>query len=137
MRRGVVLGVFAALAALLFFLRVPGRALYTRAERCAFLASLGWEAEPESEEIREIRLPREFDAVLEEYNRLQLAQGYDLRAAAGRNCLCCSYDLRGFPDWDGRVIAVLYLFRGRVIGGDLHTADPRGFMRPLRETGDL
>ena len=129
--------MFFALAALLFCRGFSSRTLFTRAERCAYLASLGWEVEPGSEECRELLLPKEFDAVLEEYNRLQLAQGYDLRAAAGRNCLRYCYDLRGCDDWDGRVIAVLFLCRGRVIGGDVHTADPRGFMRPLRETDDL
>ena len=98
------------------------------------LERLGWQVDPASEELRVVRLPAQFDALLEDYNALQLAQGWDLGAAAGKSCLCCSYDLVGFPDWDGRVIATLYLYRGRVIGGDLHTAAVGGFMRPLRPT---
>ena len=77
-------------------------------------------------------LPEEFDAVLEEYNALQLSQGFDLRAAAGKSCLCCSYDLVGYPGWEGRVIATIYIFQGRVIGGDIHTAAVDGFLRSLR-----
>ena len=123
--------VFAALAAF-FALRAPALSLRSTEGRCAFLASLGYEADPASEELRPVALPARFDALLEDYNALQLSQGFDLRAAAGRTCLCCSYDLVGFPDWDGRVIATLYLFRGRVIGGDVHTAAVDGFMRPLR-----
>ena len=75
-----------------------------------------------------------FDTVLEQYNALQLESGFDLLPAAGKKCLCFSYDLVSYPGWNGRVIATLYLFRGRVIGGDVHTADLRGFMRAL---GDL
>ena len=131
---------FAAAAALLLFaataaffaFSVPSRSLRSTQGRCAYLASLGWQADPASEEVRELGLPAHFDRILEDYNALQLSQGWDLRAAAGKLCLRCSYDLVGFPDWDGRVIATLYLYRGRLIGGDLHTAAAEGFMRPLR-----
>ena len=124
--------VFAALAAF-FALRAPALSLRSTEGRCAFLASLGYEADPASEEVKEVFFPEEFDAILEDYNAMQLAQGFDLRGAAGKSCLCCSYDLIGFPGRDGRVIATLYLFRGRVIGGDVHTAAADGFMRPLRQ----
>ena len=128
----VAAALFFALAAALFALRAPASSLRSTEDRCAYLASLGLRADPVSEELRPVALPARFDALLEDYNALQLSQGFDLRAAAGRTCLCCSYDLVGFPDWDGRVIATLYLFRGRVIGGDVHTAAVDGFMRPLR-----
>lgn len=121
-----------ALAAALFALLSPAQRLRSTEGRCAYLASLGYRADPASEELREVRLPETFDALLEDYNALQLAQGWDLRAARGKPCLCCSYDLVGYPGRDGRVIATLYLFRGRVIGGDVHTAAVDGFMRPLR-----
>ena len=137
--RGRLPSLFALAAALVFLaaaaffcLRAPVFRLRSTQGRCAYLASLGYTADPASEELRESALPARFDAVLEEYNALQLRQGWDLRAAAGKTCLCCSYDLVAYPDWDGRVIATLYLFRGRVIGGDLHTAAVDGFMRPLR-----
>ena len=128
----VAAALFFALAAALFALAAPAPSLRSTEGRCAYLASLGLRADPASEELRPVALPARFDALLEDYNALQLSQGFDLRAAAGRTCLCCSYDLVGFPDWDGRVIATLYLFRGRVIGGDVHTAAVDGFMRPLR-----
>ena len=128
----VAAALFFALAAALFALRAPASSLRSTKGRCAYLASLGLRADPASEELRPVALPARFDALLEDYNALQLSQGFDLRAAAGRTCLCCSYDLVGFPDRDGRVIATLYLFRGRVIGGDVHTAAVDGFMLPLR-----
>lgn len=129
-RKAAVALVFLALAALCFSPRADA-ALTTREERCAYLASLGLTADPESEELREVELPARFDALLENYNRLQLDRGFDLRTAAGERVLCCSYDLVGYPGWDGRVVAVLYLRRGRVIGGDVHTAAVNGFMLPL------
>ena len=132
--RAVGAALLFALAAALFVSFAPSRSLRSTEGRCAYLASCGWQADPASEELRAVRLPAQFNALLEDYNALQLAQGWDLGAAAGKSCLCCSYDLVGFSDWDGRVIATLYLYRGRVIGGDLHTAAVGGFMRPLRPT---
>ncbi len=121
-----------ALAAVFFALLCHAPSLRSTEGRCAYLASLGWRADPASEELREVSLPARFDALLTDYNALQLGQGWDLRAAAGKSCLCCSYDLVDYPGRDGRVIATLYLYRGRVIGGDIHTASAEGFMRPLR-----
>lgn len=129
--KALAAAAFFALAALLFSLRSPERRLVSTAERCAYLAARGYSADPASEEVKEIVLPREFDAILEDYNALQLSAGYDLRQAAGRHCRIYTYELIDCPDWDGRVFAVLYIFRGRVIAGDIHTASVEGFLRPL------
>ena len=122
----VAAALFFALAAALFALRAPASSLRSTEGRCAYLASLGLRADPASEELRPVALPARFDALLEDYNALQLSQGFDLRAAAGRTCFCCSYDLVGFPDWDGRVIATLYLFRGRSAAATISSAFPIG-----------
>lgn len=129
--KALAAAAFFALAALLFALRTHESRLYDTADRCAYLAARGYTADPESELAREILLPKEFEGVLADYNAMQLSAGFDLGAAAGRHCMLYSYELVGYPDWDGRVIAVLYLYRGRVIGGDVHTASVEGFMRPL------
>ena len=123
--------MFFALAALLFSLCASARSLSDTESRCAYLAALGYQADASSEDLREILLPKEFDRILQDYNALQLSQGFDLRPFAGKSCLCCSYDLTGFPGRDGRVIATLYIRRGRVIAGDIHTAAADGFISPL------
>ena len=120
-----------ALAALVFASRADAPRLTDTEGRCAYLAALGYRADEASEEIRDVVLPESFDAVMERYNALQLSQGFDLRPFAGKPCLCCSYDLLGYPDRDGRVIATLYIRHGRLIGGDVHTASVDGFMIPL------
>ena len=129
--KALAAAAFFALAALLYFSGCPYGELSTTEGRCAYLAARGYTADPASETVREITLPREFDDILEDYNRLQLAAGYDLRAGAGRRCLIFQYELIDYPGWDGRVIATLYLCRGRVIAGDVHTASVEGFLRAL------
>lgn len=130
-RTALIAAVFLLSSLLLLQARARSARLDTTGERCAYLVSLGLQPDPESEQSREVALPAVFDTVLERYNALQLESGYDLRAAAGKTCRCFQYDLVSSPDWDGRVIATLYLYRGRVIGGDVHTADVHGFMLPL------
>ena len=127
----LIAAVFLLSSLLVLHPRTGSPRLDTTEARCAYLVSLGLCPDPESEESREVELPAVFDTALERYNALQLESGYDLREAAGKRCRCFQYDLLGYPDWDGRVIATLYLYRGRVIGGDVHTADVHGFMLPL------
>jgi len=131
LRTALIAAVFLIASVLILRTRASSPRLGTTAERCDYLVSLGLCPDPESEESREVELPAVFDTVLEQYNALQRERGFDLRAAAGKSCRCFSYDLVDYPDWDGRVIATIYIFRGRVIGGDVHTADVHGFMLPL------
>ena len=83
----VAAALLFVLASSLFALRANGFSLRGTEGRCAYLASLGLQADPSSELLRTVFLPARFDALLEDYNDLQLAQGFDLRAAAGRSCL--------------------------------------------------
>ena len=52
--------------------------LEDRDARVAYLKSLGWEVQPESETEKTVLIPREFTGVYQEYNRLQKQQGFDL-----------------------------------------------------------
>ncbi len=131
LRTVLITVVFILSALLILHPRASRQSLDTTAERCAFLAGLGLCPDPESEESKDVELPAVFDAVLEQYNALQLESGFDLREAAGKTCQCFNYDLVSYPGWSGRVIATIYVYRGRLIGGDVHTADLRGFMRAL------
>lgn len=123
--------LFVGFAGLLLLLRPLSPALGSREGRCAYLAARGWTVDPESEDCRLIELPKEFDAVLENYNAMQREAGFDLSRAAGGTCRRYTYELSDYPGFDGRVLAVLYVWRGRVIAGDIHTARVDGFMRPL------
>jgi len=104
----------------------------TDEQRLAFLASLGWEAEGTPETQRTIRLPEEFPEVLKNYNELQKQQGFDLEKYAGKEVTMVVYPLRNYPDVTDEVLCSLYIYRGRIIGGDIHSTAFDGFMRSLR-----
>jgi hypothetical protein len=100
--------------------------------RVAYLAALGWEVDPASEEHQVIVLPREFGGVMEQYNDMQLSQGYDLTEYAGLECMLYTYKVINYPNGDPNVTAQLFVFGTRVIGGDIHSAALDGFMHGIK-----
>lgn len=110
-----------------------GTAVLTdRASRIEYLAALGFEADPESEQRQEILLPLEFEPVLENYNELQRQQGFDLSDYAGKSVTLYSYAVTNWPDENATVVADLYCCQGRPIAGDIHSTALNGFMIGLK-----
>lgn len=128
----------AALAGVILLAMAIGRArdgaptLPDRQARIDYLASLGFEVEPDSETRREILLPREFGDVLERYNDLQKQQGFDLHRYAGRSATLYSYAVTNWPDPSATVVVDLYCCKSRPIAGDVHSTALDGFMLALK-----
>ena len=101
-------------------------------DRVRFLSDCGWEVDPDSEQEQTIHIPETFSPVYRDYNELQRQQGYDLADYAGQDCTLYTYDVTGYPDESQTVLANLYVFRGRVIGGDIHSTNLDGFMIGLK-----
>ena len=100
-------------------------------ERIAFLSRFGWEVEAEPLESTTVTIPGEFDKVFAAYNELQRGQGLDLSAYSGRTVERYTYTVKNYPDFEGTVLANLLIYRGRVIGGDVCSADASGFVHGL------
>ncbi|MCL2213353.1 MAG: DUF4830 domain-containing protein [Oscillospiraceae bacterium] len=100
----------------------------TNEERIAFLAQFGWEVESEPAEEQQVTIPAEFDHVFVGYNELQRRQGLDLSNYRRMTVTRFTYRVTNFPDYDGVVYATLLVHRGRVIGGDICSAEPGGFV---------
>ena len=99
--------------------------------RIAYLQALGWEADPATETTQEIVIPRVFNGVFGDYNALQKQQGFDLSQYCGEVCESYTYVLTSYPSGETGVIAQLFIYNGRVIGGDIHSASLGGFMHGL------
>jgi len=107
---------------------LSGKRISTPEDRVGFLADCGWTVDAASEQVQAIRIPEAFPPVYEDYNALQLQQGYDLHDYAGRDCDLYTYEVTNWPDESQNVLANLYVYRGRVIGGDIHSTNLDGFM---------
>ena len=103
----------------------------TNEQRIHYLSSLGWEVggEPLSEQT--IKLPQTFPEVLKKYNRLQQEQGFDLEKYAGKEITMYSYAVAN-PPCEGEGLCSVYVYKGRLIGGDVHSAASNGTMVGIR-----
>lgn len=105
--------------------------LNTTEGREAYLNSLGWEIDRDSESFRSVVVPQKLDGIMAQYNKIQLRQGYDLNAHLGESCRQYCYDIKNYPGGEGKVIVSLYLRDGEIIAGDVHSTAINGFMHGL------
>ena len=101
----------------------------TNDDRVAFLSQFGWEVEALPKEEVSVTIPSEFDRVFVGYNQLQKQQGLDLSKYRRKTVMRYTYVVKNFPDAEETVLANLLVYRGKVIGGDLCTENPQGFVR--------
>ena len=98
----------------------------TADDRIEFLRQFGWEVEQTPAEEAEVQIPSEFDKVFAGYNEIQKAQGLDLGRYKNKKVMRYTYVITNYPDYTGKVLANLLVYRGKVIGGDICTADVHG-----------
>ena len=103
----------------------------TNEQRLEYIAAFGWVVEPEPVEIIEIIIPTQFDALYEEYNAMQKQMGYDLSRHAGRRGKRYTYVVTNYPGQTQDVRLNLLVRDNRVIGGDVYSPGPDGFMHGL------
>jgi hypothetical protein len=99
-------------------------------ERIAYLSQFGWSVEEESAEVQEIIIPSEFDEVYENYNKLQLEQGFDLTKYMSKRVKKWTYTVTNYPGYENKncIRANMLISDGRVIGGDICSVELNGFM---------
>ena len=102
----------------------------TEEDRIAFIESFGVCVEGAEEEVSFV-LPDNFDRVMLGYNEIQKDQGLDLSKYAKKKVTRYTYTLKDYNEYDGEVYVNLLVYRGRVIGCDVSSADPEGFVEPL------
>ena len=103
----------------------------TNEQRVQLLTELGWQVSPEPAEEQTVVIPRQFTDIYEEYNELQISQGFDLKKYGGLEATRYTYEIRNYPDCTDRVFADMLVCRGKLIGGDVQSSALDGFMRSL------
>lgn len=101
----------------------------TNEDRVNFIAQYGWTVGSSPVEEIEVTIPNEFDNVFVVYNELQKQQGLDLAKYKRKDVMRYTYEITNFPDYDGTVYINLLVYRNKVIGGDICSADLNGFIR--------
>ena len=102
-------------------------------DRIAFLSQFGWTVDEAAVESTTVTIPREFDKVFAAYNEMQRAQGLDLTEYGGRTVERYTYRVNNYSGYEGTVYANLLIYRNRVIGGDICSADTAGFVHGFQK----
>ncbi len=108
------------------------------AARQQFLSDLGYEVMPGKSEVREILIPAESDPAFTAYNALQLEAGGDLTDYSGRRVKCWTYTVVNYPGEES-VQAHLYIYKDKIIGGDISSTAQNGFshgLTPMRDVAE-
>jgi len=103
-------------------------------DRIAFLKQFGWEVNPVAVEVKETKIPREFDKVFSTYNEIQKRQGLDLESYKGKSITRYTYEITNYDGYDGTVYANVIIYKNKVIGGDVCTADVEGFIHGFEKS---
>ena len=93
-----------------------------------FIAQFGWEVGDGPIDKVDVTVPAEFDAVYEAYNDLQKKQGFDLGKYKKKTVTRYTYKIDNYKDYPGTVIADVIVYKNKVIGGDVCSADVNGFL---------
>ncbi len=100
--------------------------------RIDFIKRLGVTPDENLSEEKEIFIPEKFTDVWERYNQMQKSVGYDLSLYSGKTAKLFKYKILNFSGNSSAYVNLIVL-EGKVIGGDISSAELNGFMLPLKE----
>lgn len=100
-------------------------------DRVAYLKGLGWEVSEQPIATEELLVPEAFDESYDDYLALQTGQGFDLSAYCGKRIRRYTYEVLNHPSGETGVQAALLIYKSRLVGGEVLSARPDGFIHGL------
>lgn len=98
-------------------------------KRVFYLKKLGWQVSDNPSEIVEITIPQKFNAVYDNYNAIQKAQGYDLSKYRGARAKRFTYAVSNYPDEKVGVCANLLVYNGGLSAATFQASRLTGLCR--------
>ncbi len=96
----------------------------------SFLSAHGWAVEAAACETAEVAIPARFGSVYEDYNALQLSQGFDLTPYRGAVLTRCTFPVTDPPAGaDGPVFANVFFDGNTVVAADVCSVGVNGWIR--------
>ena len=100
----------------------------TSADAAQFLSQFGWTVDGGNAKSAKVTIPAEFDKVFAAYNEIQRAQGLDLSKYKKKELTRYTFEVTNYPNYEGKVYANVLVYRNKVVGGDICSADVSGFV---------
>ena len=107
------------------------KGIKTNEDRVAYLESYGWVVDQQPVSVEELIIPEQLDDSYSQYIELQASQGFDLTDYQGKRVKRYTYQVANYPSGDGQVQAALLIHKNTVIGGEVLSAQPGGFIHGL------
>lgn len=98
------------------------------ADAANFLSQFGWTVDGGNPESADVTIPAEFDKVFAAYNEIQKSQGLDLSKYKKKELTRYTFEVTNYEGYEGKVLANVLVYRGKVVGGDICSADVSGFV---------
>ena len=99
----------------------------TEQDMVNFLSRFGHIVDAKPVEVFEFEIPDEFTSVFESYNEIQRAQGLNLKRYLGKDATVYIFKVTN-SEYEGEVLATLFIRNGRVIAGDICSQEGEGFV---------
>lgn len=93
-----------------------------------FLSQFGWVVDATPLEVTEVTVPAEFDKIFAAYNEIQKEQGLNLSKYKRKKLTRYTFEVTNYEGYDKKVLANVLVYRGKVVGGDICSADVEGFV---------
>lgn len=103
-------------------------------DRVQFLSQFGYVVDETPVEECEVLIPKEFDRVFAAYNELQKSEGLDLSRYKGKKMMRYTYNVTNYEGYNDPVYANILVYKNKVVGGDVCSADPNGFAHGLTKS---
>lgn len=103
-------------------------------KRVEYIQSFGWKVEPEYKEKSLTLIPQVFSKTLEEYNRMQIKSGFDLKPFAGKEIIRFSYKLLNHPLDKNYAQVNIFVHKGKIVAADVSSTKLDGFMHSIKKT---
>ncbi len=104
----------------------------TNAKRVNYLQSLGIKVDETATDIKDITIPENFSDVYENYNSLQMENGFNLKNFKGKPAKVYTYAIHG----DGETVVHLIICSDEIIGGDIASLKIDGNMTGLKRKNE-
>lgn len=98
------------------------------ADAVNFISQFGWTVDGGNAEVQKVTIPEEFDKVFAAYNEIQKAQGLDLSKYKKKELTRYTFEVTNYQGYEGKVYANVLVYRNKVVGGDICSADVSGFV---------
>ena len=98
------------------------------ADAVNFLSQFGWTVDGGNAKSAKVTIPESFDKVFASYNEIQKEQGLDLSKYKKKELTRYTFEVTNYADFEGTVYANVLVYRNRVVGGDICSADVSGFV---------